>query len=331
MSAASVPAYSLVVMTRNRPEPLRRCLESIERLRWKALSPEIIVVDDGSTPPATTVTDRFPSLGIGMVRLEHLGVAAARNRGLARSTGACVAFIADDYILPATYLEDVDTYLRKNRDALVITHNIDPRGANLLRPVQQLYFDLAIGQEVPPAEAGRDVVRSFTLPASRAAMFRRETFEKVGLFDETLRVGEDGEFGRRMARAGIPVHLFLRKRIIHNDARSSLDYFRQRVRYGRSYVRTGIAGREIHALSGRRFLALMMLQLGRKIRQWWVVSGRLRIRTRYIALAPFLMIFLAAFYYGAFREVRDSRAGRRQRRTHGSGNTPASSSQRKGV
>jgi GT2 family glycosyltransferase len=310
MNGASATAHSLVVMTRNRPEPLRRCLESIERLRWNGQLPEIIVVDDGSNPPAEAVTDRFPSLEIINVRLEHLGVAAARNRGLERSTGECVAFIADDYILPETYLEDADAYLRQNPDAMVITHNIDPQGSNLFSPVQRLYFDLVIGQEVPPDEAGRDVIRSLTLPASRAAMFRRGVFAKLGCFDESLRVGEDGEFGSRMARAGIAVHLFLRKRIIHHDAQSSLDYLRQRLRYGRSYVRSGIAGREVHAFSRRKLLAVMAWQLRRKLRQWWEVSGRLRIRPRFIALSPFLVLFLAVFYYGAYREVSDSRAER---------------------
>ncbi len=230
MSADVPPEYSLIVMTRNRPGPLARCLSSIGRLRWNGLPPEIIVVDDGSEPPAREVTDRFPSLGIVLIRREHRGVAAARNAGLRHAAGACVAFIADDYILPATYLEDVDRYLRETPDAPVITHNVDPRGPTLFRPVQRLYFDLVIGQEVPPEEAGHDVIKSFTLPASRAAMFRREVFQRVGCFEESLRVGEDGEFGRRMARAGMPVHLFLRKRIIHLDARTSLDYLRQRIR-----------------------------------------------------------------------------------------------------
>ena len=87
-------------------------------------------------------------------------------------------------------------------------------------------------------------------------MWPKWVFERVGLFDETLRVGEDGEFGRRMAAAGIPVHLFLRKRILHYDARTSLDYFRQRIRYGRSYIRSGIAGPAFQTFSKRHASAL---------------------------------------------------------------------------
>ncbi len=297
---------SLIVMTYNRPVPLARCLESIEALRCNGPRPEIIVVDDGSDPPAEEVVDRYPSLEILSVRQEHRGVASARNLGLKTSTGAFVGFIADDYVLPPGYLEDVAAFFRQYPDAQVISHNVDPRGSRLLRPVQKIYFDLVIGQEVPPDQAGRDVIRSYTLPASRAAMFRWEVFEKVGRFDEQLLVGEDGDFGQRMAKAGIPVHLFLRKRVIHHDAVTTLDYFRQRIRYGRSYLRSGIAGPTRKAFVERGFLLAMAELLWRKLRQWWEVSGRIGLRLRFVSLSPFLLLFLCFFYYGAYLELRDT-------------------------
>ena len=303
---ADAVTYSIIVMTRDRPGPLARCLESIDQLHWDHVRPEVVVVDDGSIPPAQEVIDRFPTLKIIAVRQENRGVSSARNSGLERSTGAFVSFIADDYVLPHSYLQDVDSFFCQNPDAQVITHNINPQSPSFLRSVQKLYFDLVIAQEVPPEEFGGEVIRSYTLPASRAAMFRREVFDRVGLFNESLRVGEDGEFGQRMARRGIPVHLFLRKRVIHHDAHTSLDYFRQRIRYGRSYVRSGIAGPTLQTFSKRKFLLAMLEQLRRKLQQWWEVSGRLHLRLRFIVLSPFLVLFLSLFYYGAYLEIRET-------------------------
>ena len=74
--------YSLVVMTRDRPGPLARCLASIERLRWNGASPEVVLVDDGSDPPACAVAEGFSSLRIVSVRQDARGVASARNRGI---------------------------------------------------------------------------------------------------------------------------------------------------------------------------------------------------------------------------------------------------------
>lgn len=297
--------YSLIVMTRNRPGPLARCLGSIDRFRWSGQRPEVIIVDDGSEPPAKARPSDFPELDLITVRQEHGGVAAARNAGIERATGDFIAFIADDYVLPESYLVDVHQFYLDHPEAQVISHHIDPRGALLLAPVQRLYFELALGQEVPAEQAGREIVHSFTLPASRAAMFRREVFERVGRFDERLRVGEDGEFGQRLARAGVPVYLFSRKRIAHFDAQNSIDYFRQRLRYGRSYIRSGVSGLPLQQMDRRAFLARMRKMFRDKLRLWWRVSGSLGLRRRFVAMSPFLMLFLGCFYYGAYAEFRE--------------------------
>lgn len=299
--------YSLVVMTRNRPGPLERCLKSIQRMRCADERVEVIVVDDGSVPPVRIRNHDFPGLEIVSVRRENVGVAAARNAGIKHSSGHFVAFIADDYELPERYLEDIGDFFGAHPDAEVISHNIEPRGPHLLRRVQQLYFDLAIGQEVPPEQAGRELIYSYTLPASRAAMFRRGVFERTGLFNESLRVGEDGEFGQRLARNGIPVYLFLNKRVAHYDAQQSLDYYRQRLRYGRSYVRSGVSQLPLKEMSRTAFIAKMLKMLKSKLRLWWQVSGRLGVRTRFVLFSPPLTSFLCCFYYGAYAEFLELR------------------------
>ena len=46
------PRITVGITTRNRPESLRRCLESLGRIAH--LAPEVLVFDDGSNPPAAT-------------------------------------------------------------------------------------------------------------------------------------------------------------------------------------------------------------------------------------------------------------------------------------
>lgn len=299
--------YSLVVMTHNRPGPLARCLESIDSFDWAGEIPEVVVVDDGSEPPVQLAQQHLRVVKPVVVRLEHLGVAAARNAGIDHSSGAFIAFIADDYILPPDYLTNIDEFFRSHPEAQVISHNIKPCGPYLFRPVQQLYFDLALGQAIPAEQARRDVVFSTELPASRAAMFRRGVFDRVGRFDENLRVGEDGDFGIRMAEAGIPVYYFPHKRILHYDVKSSADYFRQRLRYGRSFVRAGMWGGPLTSMTRTSFLLRIPRMLINKLAMWWKVSGRLNLRLRYVLLSPFLVLFLLYFYFGAYAEFCDLR------------------------
>jgi glycosyltransferase involved in cell wall biosynthesis len=60
---------------------------------------EVIVVDDGSTDDTPQVVERHSH--VRYVRQENRGLAAARNRGLAESSGDLVIFLdADDRLLP---------------------------------------------------------------------------------------------------------------------------------------------------------------------------------------------------------------------------------------
>jgi succinoglycan biosynthesis protein ExoW len=92
------------------PGILARALASVRRQRipsgWVI---EVIVVDDGSPCPANGETADFrfdDSLKLRVIRQDHAGVAAARNRGLevAHPDTALIAFLDSDDIWPPTHL-----------------------------------------------------------------------------------------------------------------------------------------------------------------------------------------------------------------------------------
>jgi glycosyltransferase involved in cell wall biosynthesis len=99
MTAARAPLFSVIVPTRNRPGLLSEALASV---RDQTLADwELIVVDDGSTPPVDEAALRN-LLGARVTLLRHAtsrGVAAARNSGYARARGQYVAQLDDDDLL----------------------------------------------------------------------------------------------------------------------------------------------------------------------------------------------------------------------------------------
>jgi hypothetical protein len=81
-----------------------RCLNSVIRQSW--LNLEIIVIDDGSTDGSENICDAFAAADprIRVIHTENGGPGQARNRAIAASTGAYVAFVdGDDYIEPQMY------------------------------------------------------------------------------------------------------------------------------------------------------------------------------------------------------------------------------------
>jgi glycosyltransferase involved in cell wall biosynthesis len=85
---------SVLIPSRDRPFELERALASA--LGQRGVELEVVVIDDGSEPPASEVVDRVGDGRVRTARLPGLGVAAARNAGLAAARGDRVAFLDDD-------------------------------------------------------------------------------------------------------------------------------------------------------------------------------------------------------------------------------------------
>lgn len=294
---------SLIVLTYNRPGPLRRCLESIAALDMGPASSEVIVVDDGSTLDNKSVIGEFSGrLEIRYLRKARGGVASARNYGGVNAKGKLIAFIADDYILPVNYVKDTTEFLAVNPGAYVITHNIFPTGPSIFRYAQRLYYQMSILQRFGDQDLGQGVLRSFDLPPSRAAVFRKEMFEITGWFNDKLLTGEDGELGMRMAAEGIPVYFFVDKYIRHWEEKDLSGYLEQRTRYGASFYRV------LKEKRGNRmtepYLTGIVRSISERYISWLRLSFKLKRKAEYILLTPLTILFLSFYYWGFYAESR---------------------------
>lgn len=104
--AIVVPAY-------NAEATLGRAIASV--LAQDAPNWRLILVDDGSTDATAAIAGDHANTDsrISYVRLEHGGVAAARNVGIARAEGEYVAFLdADDELVPE-YVRAMGDFVRR--------------------------------------------------------------------------------------------------------------------------------------------------------------------------------------------------------------------------
>jgi glycosyltransferase involved in cell wall biosynthesis len=100
-ATADAPLVTVVVTTHDRPELAVRAVDSALSQTVEDL--EVVVVDDGSTPPFAPSLD---DVRVRIVRHEHAGgVCAARNRGMAEARGAWITFLDDDDELDPRMLE----------------------------------------------------------------------------------------------------------------------------------------------------------------------------------------------------------------------------------
>jgi glycosyltransferase involved in cell wall biosynthesis len=108
---------SVVIGTRDRPDSLKRCLETlIEQTHRPA---EVILVDDGHFDPAPFI-DMLAQAGIDghYVNKSHdPGLTKSRNVGIRLSTGDVVVFLDDDVALAPSYLAAIERVYEMHPEA----------------------------------------------------------------------------------------------------------------------------------------------------------------------------------------------------------------------
>lgn len=102
---------SVIVPYYNNGDTMKRCIRSLTSC-LKAESYEVIIVDDGSDSREKSLLRTFLTQKswhqVKLVEQEHMGAAAARNRGIKEASGLYLAFVdADDYVANSA----IDTFL----------------------------------------------------------------------------------------------------------------------------------------------------------------------------------------------------------------------------
>lgn len=107
---------SVVVPCHNSMRYLPRTLESIldQRLPGSVTGFEVVLVDDGGDDDLAGWAAARGDDRVRVVRQDNAGVSAARNRGIAESTGELIAFCdSDDLWLPSTVADLVACFERR--------------------------------------------------------------------------------------------------------------------------------------------------------------------------------------------------------------------------
>ncbi len=186
---------SIIIPTYNRGHVLPDAIDSVLAQDFRDY--ELIVIDDGSTDNTLTILDRYPER-IKVYRQPNQGVSAARNHGIAMSSGNLIAFLDSD-----------DLWLAQKLSVQVAFFNANPK--SLICQTQEIW--IRNGIRVNPKKrhqkpSGQIFEKSLELclVSPSAVMIRRSLFDSVGLFDESLPACEDYDLWLRIS-CRYPVYL----------------------------------------------------------------------------------------------------------------------------
>ena len=177
--------FSVVVPTYERPEDLRKCLESLryeKQLSTKKY--EIIVTDDSKSEKCKELVDQeFPDVKWG--KGKQNGPGGNRNAGAKHATGDWIIFIDDDCIADRGYIKAYTEAIRQNPDTVLFEGRIYPD-----RPRKTW-------AECCPENSSGNMFWTSNL------CVQKKVFDKIGGFDERFRVAyEDIDFAYRIQAQG---------------------------------------------------------------------------------------------------------------------------------
>ncbi|HEX4464392.1 MAG TPA: glycosyltransferase family A protein [Solirubrobacterales bacterium] len=203
------PLVSVVIPAFNSERFLGEALASVSAQTYAPV--ETIVVDDGSSDDTAAVARAHP--GIALIEQENSGPSAARNRGFAASRGEFVAFHdSDDTMTPDKLAVQVSHLLDNPKVGCVLAEQelIVEEGAELPFWVEGTEVEVVMPPR-PPELEDEPQVHPMTM------VVRRETFEQVGDFDESMRAAEDFDWMLRAAEQEVEIarlpEVLLRRRV----------------------------------------------------------------------------------------------------------------------
>jgi len=185
----------VIIPTYNRGWILKDAVDSVLSQDYPHF--ELIVVDDGSTDDTKDILNTYGA-DIQVLRQSNTGVSAARNRGIRHASGELVAFLDSDDSWFKRKLSDQVSFFNQNPEALICqTEEIWIRNGKRVNP-RKIHKKLS-GIIFEPS-------LHLCLVSPSAVMMRREFFDRIGYFDETLPACEDYDLWLR-ASASYPVYL----------------------------------------------------------------------------------------------------------------------------
>lgn len=178
-------------------------IKALASVECQTTQPEkVIIINDGSTDNTTEVVNKYTEnskLKIRLISKENGGLSSARNRGIRESTSDWLAFLdADDEWLPNKLEEQikVQIYTKLENPALIYC---DYSIIDQTSKIKYRNYKSPIDKKMSGMVFNKLLERNRITASGSGALIKKEVFNKVGLFDENLKFGEDWDMWLRIS------------------------------------------------------------------------------------------------------------------------------------
>ncbi len=238
---------SLIICTYNREKYIGPLLESIAKNDFPTKDYEIVLVDNNCTDNTSQVCEQFvadhPEIAFRYVQETEQGLSAARNKGIKEAKGDIIIYVDDDALVDSDYIRIYAEHFATHPDTMAAGGPIEPlyetQEPDWMSPYTKALLTawMNYGEKVREYPNGK-------YPGGGNAAYRKEVFEKVGLFNtelgrkgSLLLASEEKDIFDKMKAMGMQVK-YLPTPVLHHiipQAKLEEDYFnRLTLQIGRS-------------------------------------------------------------------------------------------------
>jgi len=234
VTADTLPRVSVVIPARNEEKFIAACLQSVLDGRYPHDRLEILVIDGESTDQTPAIVKSFCARYPFVRLLENPArvVPHAMNIGIRAATGEIIVRVDAHARYGADYVLQLVTWMQRlradNVGGVWITHP-GAGTAEAMAVAIVLSHRFGVGSadyRLSGSEAPREVD---TVPFG---CYRREMFEKIGLYDERFIRNQDDELNARLKRSGGRIFLIPEIRIDYVARESLRKLARMLYQYG---------------------------------------------------------------------------------------------------
>lgn len=193
------PLVSIIVVTYNSSEYVIETLESAKTQSYRNI--ELIITDDCSTDDTIEICEKWIQnnkeyfVQVELILSElNTGISANCNRGISKSKGEWLKFIAGDDILMENCIQDNLSFVENNPDAKFVTSNMQKiNEASVVLGVQESSYS-AYEEYYFKKPALKQLKIYARLPVflnSPAFFIKKEAIINAGYFDEEFKIYDD--------------------------------------------------------------------------------------------------------------------------------------------
>lgn len=188
---------SVIILTYNRSDLLKRCLNSL-LVDQTSLPDEVIIVNSGQEDVYGIIKDYAPAPPIKIVKTDNVSLSSNRNIGINASSFELVAFTDDDCEVSHNWVETFrKVYTEENNIGSAGGRVLDVSGDRLSHRLDE------IRMTINDYYSKRNAQHCYYFQTSNVC-YSREAIRKVNFFDEniTRKSAEDLSIGLKLLLAG---------------------------------------------------------------------------------------------------------------------------------